>query len=85
MRSVDAARQPFGVAIFVDFPTSTTSSSTSIRDGVERCVGIATSMSCDVAAYEAGVEEWAMDVEDTPSDVAEISSRAVAGSLAVGA
>jgi hypothetical protein len=84
MRSVDAATQILDVARFADFPTSPASISTSIRNGVERYACIATPKSFDVAAYGAGVEEWAVYVEDAPSDVAEISSIVAPGSLAVG-
>jgi hypothetical protein len=88
MRWVDIAMQILDVEISVDFPLSVTfistsnkKISTSIRDGVEKYLCTATPRSFDVAVCGAGVEEWAMDVEDAPSDVAEISSRAAPGSL----
>jgi len=91
MRLADVAMRTVDVARFADFPTSFVFSSTSngsistsIRDGVERCACIATPKSFDVAAYGAGVEEWAMDVENISVDVAEISPGGAPGSLAAG-
>ena len=82
--------QNFNVGVFTDFPTSPAFISmlnrhiaTSIRDGVEKCACIATSKSFGVADCGAGVEEWAMDVEDFPSDVEEISPRAAPYRLTV--
>lgn len=83
------AMKAFVVEPFVNSPTSIPFISTSNReiatpdrDGVELWACIATQKRFDVAAYEAGVEEWEMDVEDAWSDVAEISGGAAPGSLA---